>query len=167
MITVRPAQASDADAIWEIFRAVVAAGDSFAFDPATSREEALAFWFGTGARAYVAETDGKVVGSYVFKPNQPGLGSHVANAAFMTAPEARGLGVGRRMGEHCLAEARRCGFRAMQFNIVVSTNEPAVRLWKQLGFQVVGVLPGAFRHLRLGYVDAFVMHRTLDDIGVD
>jgi GNAT superfamily N-acetyltransferase len=163
MINLRPATRADDEAIWEIFRAVIATGDSFPFDPQMPREDALAYWFGPGARAYVAEHDGRVAGSYLFKPNQPGLGDHVANAAFMVSPAARGLGIGRRMGEHCLAEARRAGFLAMQFNFVISTNEPAVRLWQQLGFEIIGTLPGAFRHARLGLVDVYVMFRTLED----
>ena len=102
-----------------------------------------------------------IVGTYILRPNQSGGGSHVANAAFMVAPEARGQGIGRAMGEHCLSEARRLGFRAMQFNFVVSTNESAVRLWQQLGFKIVGTLPGAFRHPEKGYIDVYVMHRSL------
>jgi ribosomal protein S18 acetylase RimI-like enzyme len=97
------------------------------------------------------------------KPNQVGLGSHVANAGFMVSPAARGAGVGRAMGEHCLGEARRLGYRAMQFNFVVSTNQTAIRLWEQLGFRIVGTLPGVFKHRTLGFVDAFVMFRSLDD----
>ena len=127
-----------------------------------SRADALAYWCRPENHTYVAVNDGRVVGTYLFKPNQPGLGDHVANAAFMVSPAARGLGVGRRMGEHCLAEARQAGFRAMQFNFVVSTNEPAVKLWQQLGFAIVGRLPGAFRHAQLGFVDAYVMYQTLE-----
>jgi len=162
-MNLRPARDADQEAIWEIFRAVVAPGDTYVFAPDTSREEALAYWFRDDTRTYVAERDGRIVGTYVLKPNQPALGSHVANAAFMVSPSARGLGVGRRLGLHCLDEARRLGFRAMQFNFVVSTNEPAVRLWQALGFRIVGTLPGAFRHARHGLVDAYVMFRTLDD----
>jgi GNAT superfamily N-acetyltransferase len=161
-MNIRIAHQADEDAIWEIFRAVVAPGDTYAFDPATSREEGLAYWFSPGAHTYVAENDGRIVGTYILKPNQPALGSHVANAGFMVSPSARGLGVGRRMGEHCLTEARRLGFRAMQFNFVVSTNTPAVRLWQQLGFEIVGTLPGAFRHSQRGMVDAYVMFRKLE-----
>lgn len=160
-MTIRPAKESDADAIWEIFHAVVASGDTYVFAPDMPREEAMAYWFRADTHTYVAENDGGIVGTYVVKPNQPALGSHVANAAFMVSPAARGLGVGRRMGEHCLEEARRLGFRAMQFNFVVSTNEPAVRLWQQLGFAIIGTLPGAFRHAQLGFVDAYVMFQTL------
>ena len=107
--------------------------------------------------------DEQVVGSYVLRPNRPGLGAHVSNASFIVATSARGLGVGRAMGEHCLSEARRLGFRAMQFNFVVSTNESAVHLWQELGFKIVGTLPGAFRHSQKGYVDVYVMFRSLID----
>jgi L-amino acid N-acyltransferase YncA len=165
MVTIREASELDRDAVWAIFHAVVAAGDTYVFDPDTPRDQALAYWFHAGTRTYVAESDGQVVGTYILKPNQPGLGSHVANVAFMVSTAARGLGVGRAMGEHCLREARRLGHRAMQFNFVVSTNRMAVRLWEQLGFKIVGTLPGAFRHRTLGFVDAFVMFRSLEADG--
>lgn len=161
-LTLRPATRADDEAIWEIFRAVTAPGDAFVFDPQMPREEALAYWFHAENHVYVAESEGRVVGSYLIKANQPGLGAHVANASYMVSPSARGLGVGRHMGEHSLHEARRLGFRAMQFNIVVSTNEAAVQLWKSLGFRIVGTLPGVFRHAQLGFVDAYVMFRELD-----
>ena len=101
------------------------------------------------------------VGTYILRPNQSGPGSHVANAGFMVAPEAQGHGVGRAMGEHCLTTAAELGFRAMQFNFVVSTNTHAVKLWQQLAFRIVGTLPGAFRHPTAGFVDVFVMFREL------
>lgn len=164
---IRPAYSSDCDAIWEIFHAVVATGDTYVFDPHTSRKEALAYWIRSDTHTYIAEHEDQIVGTYILKPNQPALGSHVANAAFMVAPSARGLGVGKQMGEHCLAEAARLGFRAMQFNFVVSTNERAVRLWQQLGFRIIGTLPGVYRHAQLGYVDAHVMFRELEPIAVD
>lgn len=162
MVAIREATEHDRDAVWEIFHAVVAKGDTYVFDPETPRDEALAYWFQPAARAYVAESDGRVVGTYILKPNQPGLGAHIANAAFMVSDSARGLGVGRTMGEHALDEARRLDYRAMQFNFVVSTNTAAVKLWERLGFAVVGTLPGAFRHSSLGFVDAYVMFRSLD-----
>jgi len=158
---IRAATRADSDAIWKIFHEVVAVGDTYALDPHLSREAALGYWFKADAQTYVAEDAGRAVGTYILRPNQSGGGSHVANAAFMVAPDARGHGIGRAMGEHCLKEARRLGFRAIQFNFVVSTNESAIRLWKQLGFKIVGTLPGAFRHPEKGYVDVYVMYRSL------
>lgn len=166
-LTIRAATDSDRDAIWTIFQATTAPGDSFVYDPNTSREEAFGYWFAAGTDTFVAERDGKVIGSYILRKNRPGLGDHVANAGFMVDPNARGLGVGRAMGEHCLDEARRQGYRAMQFNFVVSTNESAVRLWQQLGFEIVGTLPGAFRHAQKGFVDAYVMFRSLENVKLD
>jgi len=162
-VALRAAVDADRDGIWEIFRAVVASGDTYAFDPDISRDDALAYWLHGANRCYVAERDDKILGTYILRANQVGLGAHVANAAFMVAPGARGLGIGRSMGDHCLDEARRQGFRAMQFNFVVSTNDSAIRLWQRLGFEIVGTLPGAFRHSRKGYVDAYVMFRSLAD----
>ena len=163
MLNIRSATKSDHDAIWNIFQAVIAAGDTYAFDPQMSRQDALAYWFRSDTHTYVAERDGRIVGTYILRPNQPALGAHVANAAFMVAPDARGCGIGRAMAEHCLTEARRLGFLAMQFNFVISTNESALRLWQQLGFKIVGTLPGAFRHPERGYVDVYVMFRSLVD----
>ena len=158
---IRPAINADRDAIWNIFHEIIAAGDTYALDPQMPREEALAYWFRADTHTCVAEEDGGVVGTYILRPNQSGPGSHVANAAFMVARDAEGAGVGRRMAEHCLTEARRMGFRAMQFNFVVSTNTRAIHLWNQLGFEIVGTLPGAFRHPEKGYVDVYVMFRSL------
>ena len=160
-LQIRQATTADSDAIWDIFRSVVVTGDTYAFDPGISRDDALAYWLHPSNFRYVAEREGAIVGTYILKANQPGLGSHVANAAFMVSPPARGFGVGRAMGEHSLSEARRLGFRAMQFNFVVSTNESAVRLWQELGFKIVGTLPGVFRHSKKGFVDAYVMFRSL------
>jgi GNAT superfamily N-acetyltransferase len=161
MFQIRQATELDGDALWDIFHPIVARGDTYALDPRISRAEALAYWLDTANWCYVAEHQGIVVGTYVLRANQSGPGSHVANAGFMVSPGARGLGVGRKMGEHALSEARRLGFLAMQFNFVVSTNERAVRLWQQLGFEIVGTLPGAFRHPEQGLVDAYVMFRSL------
>jgi ribosomal protein S18 acetylase RimI-like enzyme len=162
-LTLRPATDNDRDTIWKIFQATVAPGDAFVHAPNISREEAMGYWFAPGTDTFVAEQGGQVIGSYILRPNQPGLGNHIANAGFMVDRGARGLGVGRAMGEHCLSEARRCGYRGMQFNFVISTNESAVRLWQQLGFTIVATLPGAFRHAQKGFVDAYVMFRSLED----
>jgi L-amino acid N-acyltransferase YncA len=161
MVEIREATAADRDAVWDIFREVVAARDTYAFDPGMSRHDALGYWFQADTRTYVVESRGRIVGTYILRPNQSGGGSHVANAAFMVAPDARAQGIGRAMAEHCLSEARRIGFRAMQFNFVVSTNDPAVRLWQKLGFKIVGTLPGAFHHPEKGYVDVYVMFCSL------
>ncbi len=150
--------------MWPIFQTIMADGTTYVFAAETGYADAFAFWFGSGASSYVAEEDGKIVGMYRFVANQRDRGSHVANAAFMVDPQSSGKGIGRAMGVHCLREAKRAGFRAMQFNLVVSTNEAAVSLWTKLGFSIVGTLPQVFRHESLGFVDAYVMYRFLDDI---
>ena len=161
MLAIRRAVPYDAAAIWSIFQAVVAGGDTYVFAPGTPRAEALDYFLGPNMQSWVAEVDGRVVGMYKLIPNRRDLGSHVANASFMVHPSAHGRGVGRAMGEHCLREAKRVGYLAMQFNFVVSTNESAVHLWQALGFRILATLPKAFNHARLGLVDAYVMHRFL------
>ena len=160
-MTIRPATAADAGAIWRIFRKVIAPGDTYTFTSDTTEHEAVAYFLGPGITAYVVEDEGRVVGMYKLIPNRIGRGSHVSNASFMVDPAAHGRGIGRALGEHCLEEARRQGYTAMQFNFVVSTNTAGVALWKKLGFAIVGTLPKAFRHATLGDVDAYVMHRFL------
>ena len=160
-MTIRPASAADAEAIWQIFQGGRRRGDAYVFAPDTPRRVALDYFLGANVHSWVAEVDGVVVGMYKLIPNRRDLGSHVANASFMVAPSAHGRGIGRAMGEHCLDEARRAGYQAMQFNFVVSTNQAAVELWKKCGFQIVGTAPKAFRHRQLGLVDAYVMHRFL------
>jgi GNAT superfamily N-acetyltransferase len=151
--------------IWPILQEVVRAGDTFAFSPGIGEASARQQWMlpaPAGVFVAVNETDGAIVGSSFVKANQPGLGGHVANAAFMVAPDAAGHGVGRALAEHAIEWARRTNFSAMQFNFVVSTNTRAIALWKNLGFSIVGTLPQAFQHQGLGRkVDAFVMHRFL------
>lgn len=161
---IRPATPTDADAIWDIFQTVVAGRDTYTFLPDTPRDEAVGYWLGEGIIARVAVLDGRVVGMYKLIENRGGLGAHVANASFMVHPSAAGRGIGYDLGAHCLREARREGYEAMQFNFVVSTNTRAVGLWQRLGFRIVGTLPRAFRHGTFGLVDAVVMYRELDDI---
>ena len=160
-LLIRKAENADFDAIWLIFHYVVSRGDTYPFAPETTKEEARAIWMSPQVQPYVACLDEQIVGSYFIRANQPGLGSHVANAGYMVKPDFHGKGIGRAMCEHSLAEARGAGFLAMQFNIVVSTNESAIALWKKMGFSIVGTLPRVFRHQELGLVDAFVMHRFL------
>jgi L-amino acid N-acyltransferase YncA len=165
-VDVRRAREPDFEAMWPIFQAVVATGTTYVFAPDTSRDDAFAYWFGPGVASYVAEEAGRIVAMYKLVANQRDLGSHVANASFMVDPAHGGKGVGRTLGLHCLREARKAGFQSMQFNLVVSTNQAAVALWQKLGFTIVGTLPKVFRHREQGLVDAFVMHRFLDDIAL-
>jgi ribosomal protein S18 acetylase RimI-like enzyme len=158
---IRAALPSDADAIWAILEPVIRAADTYTLPSDMSREEALQYWNAPGNEIFVAEEDGVIVGTYILRANQKGGGSHVANCGYITAPDAAGRGIGRAMCEHSLAHARSRGFRAMQFNFVISTNERAVRLWRSLGFEIVGRLPGAFQHPQKTFVDALVMYRKL------
>lgn len=162
MITIRAFEANDWQHVWRIIEPVFRAGETYAFAPDLSESEAHRVWIEAPAMSYVAcDETGDLLGTYYIKPNQPGLGAHVCNCGYITSASARGRGVASLMCEHSQEEARRLGFRAMQFNLVVSTNEGAVRLWQKLGFAIVGTLPGAFRHPRDGYVDAYVMYKHL------
>ncbi|MCG8440600.1 MAG: GNAT family N-acetyltransferase [Caulobacterales bacterium] len=147
--------------VWAMLEPAVRAGDTIALPADATVAEGAAYWRAPGGRVYVATREGADVGSLYLRAAQRGPGDHVANAGFVTAPGARGGGVGRAMGVFALEEARRLGFTAMQFNFVVSTNTHAVALWRSLGFAVIGTSPGAFRHPTLGAVDAYVMHRLL------
>ena len=161
MLAIREARAADADAIWAILEPVIRAGETYPLPRDMTREEALAYWFSAGHEVFVAKDDGRVVGTYYLRANQKGGGSHVANCGYMTAPSATGRGVASAMCEHSLEHAKRSGFRAMQFNFVLSNNERAVRLWQRFGFQIVGTLPGVFLHPTAGHVNAYVMYRML------
>lgn len=158
---IRPAIQDDADAIWAIIGPTIRAGETYTIDPSINEEAAKARWLGSDRETFVAVEDGKIVGTYYIRPNQEGGGSHVANCGYMTAQAEAGRGVARRMCEHSMDHARARGFRAMVFNFVVSSNERAVRLWQSLGFDIVGRVPGAFKHPSQGHVDALVMFRTL------
>ena len=162
-LTIRQAAAADDDAIWAILKPAIESGEFFTADPAGGRAGGFDYWRGPGAVNFVAELEGRIVGTYYVKPNQNAKGNagHVCNAGYCTSPEARGHGVAQAMLSHSLEEAKRRGFRAMQYNLVVATNEGAVRLWKSKGFDIVGTLPGAFDHPRLGFVDANVMYKVL------
>jgi GNAT superfamily N-acetyltransferase len=160
-LLIRPAAEADHDGIWAVFREIVSAGDTYAYPPDTTRDEALAIWFPKGGWTYVGIADGEVAATYVMRVNQPGQGSHTANCGYMVARRFSGRGFGEALCCHSLDEARRLGFLAMQFNFVVSTNTGAVRLWQKCGFAIVGTVPKAFRHPSLGLVDIYVMHRFL------
>lgn len=158
---IRPATSGDAAAIAAIIVPTIRAGTTYALAPEMTEADALSYWYAPDKETFVAELDGTIVGTYFIHPNQAGGGRHVCNCGYITSPTATGRGIARRMCEHSLEHARARGYRAMQFNFVVSTNARAVRLWESLGFAIVGRLPSAFLHPADGYVDAFVMYRAL------
>ena len=159
---IRDAAIHDWPAIWPFFRQTVAAGETYAYDPDLTSDEARALWMERPpGRTTVAVVDGAVLGSAKMGPNRPGRGAHVGTASFMVAPESRGTGVGRALAEDMIDWHRRQGFRGIQFNAVVETNSAAVRLWKSLGFEVVGTVPGAFEHPVHGHVGLHVMYLPL------
>ena len=148
--------------MWALLEPVFRAGETFPHDPAITEAEALVAWVGQSRAVMVAvDATSELVGTYYLRPNSLALGAHVANAGYVVADHCRRQGIGSRLCQHSLQAARRLGFRLMQFNLVVSTNTAGIRCWQRNGFQVVGTLPGAFRHRQLGYVDALVMVQGL------
>jgi len=164
MLTIRPFAESDWNAVWQIVEPVFRAADTYPYPPTITEDEAFDIWIAAPKMTYVAEFEenGAILGTYYIKPNQPSQGSHVCNCGYIVSEAARGRGVASQMCEHSQQEAVRHGFRAMQYNLVVATNEGAVRLWQKMGFQIVGTLAGAFKHPALGYVDAHIMYKTLE-----
>lgn len=163
-VAIKPAAREAFARLWPILEPVIREGTTYPLPPDLGRAEAADYWFAPGHRVFVAEADGEAVGTYYLRANQRGGGAHVANAGFMTAPASRGRGVARAMAAHALNTAAALGFEAMQFNFVISSNERAVRLWRDLGFLIVGVLPGAFRLPEGRRVDVFVMHKALSPV---
>jgi ribosomal protein S18 acetylase RimI-like enzyme len=161
MPEIRPFRESDWSAVWPLLRATFAAGDTYSFAPDISEADARRVWIDTPAATFVTVDGEQLLGTYFLKPNQPGLGDHVCNCGYVVDAAAQSRGIAARMCEHSQQWAVSHGFRAMQFNFVVSTNERALRLWQRLGFEIVGRLPGAFRHREKGFVDALVMFKTL------
>ena len=158
---VRPATTSDHDVIWSILEPTIRAGETYTLPLDMSRADALQYWMAPDHEVYVAEDSGRIVGTYFLCANRLGGGSHVANCGYITAPDYFGRGVARAMCAHSLERAKARSFKAMQFNFVLSTNERAIKLWQSFGFEIVGRLPGAFKHPTRGFVDAFVMFLTL------
>lgn len=157
------ASATDFDhGIWEIFKAVTSAGDTYIYPPETTKEQARKIWLKDRVCYVVKDiaTD-LIIGTYTIRPNKDGLGSHVANAGFMVHPNYQNRKIGSLMCEHALAEAKKAGYEAMQFSVVVSTNERAVHLWQKMGFNIVGTVPQAYKHSSKGFVDVHIMHRFL------
>lgn len=160
-LLIREAEENDWPAIWPIISAVVAGGDTYVFKPDTPESVLKDYWLAPDKWTYVATDVERVVGTFWLKANQPGLGSHVANAAYMVAPDAGGRGIGKEMALWSLVEARRLGFAAMQFNFVVKSNTVAVELWKKIGFDIIGEIPDAFDHVENGLTNAYIMYRKL------
>jgi len=160
-LAIRVATEQDQESIWAILEPMIRRGESYTLPRNMSRVQALEFWFAPGHEIFVFEESGVVLGTYFLRANQGGGGSHVANCGYVTAETAQGRGIARAMCLHSLERAKARGFRAMHFNFVVSTNERAVKLWLSLGFEIVGRLPGAFRHPENGFVDALVMYKRL------
>ena len=162
MFEIREYVESDWRRVWPILQQIVRAGDTYTFLPQSAEEEIRRAWVEAPAQTFVAcDSEGQVLGTYFIKANQRGLGAHVCNCGYVVAPAAQGRGIAAQMCEHSQTQALAMGFKAMQFNFVVSTNIRAIRLWERLGFTVVGRLPGAFHHQKLGYVDALVMFKQL------
>jgi L-amino acid N-acyltransferase YncA len=161
MIEVRKIKTADHDEVWTILQEIISKGDVFAYPSSSSKEEMISYWCNTNKHTYVAVEDGEIAGTFFIQDNQPGLGSHIANAGYAVAAKKAGRGIGKYMGEYSLTEAKRLGYRAMQFNLVVSSNETAVQLWKKLGFEIIGEIPDAFDHSRNGFTNAYIMYRKL------
>jgi L-amino acid N-acyltransferase YncA len=161
VVSIREARDADEAAIWRILEPIIRDGSTYTLPADMSERDGIKYWRAPAHEVFVAESEGEIVGTYFMRPNQAGGGAHVANCGYMTAPWAIGRGIARAMCLHSLEHARVRGYRAMQFNFVVSTNERAVRLWHECGFAIVGRLPLAFKHPHHGYVDVLVMYRTL------
>lgn len=158
---IRPAKTEELDKVLKLFQQVISQKVFYPYDHTTTADELRKSWINSKHIINIAELGGRIAGAYIVKPNQPGWGSHVANAAYMVDAGFRGEGIGRQLTEHSLQAAREAGFRAMQFNIVVSTNRSAVHLWKEFGFEIIGTIPEGFLHHEMGYVDAYIFYKKL------
>lgn len=160
-MNIREAERKDWGLIWPIFNEVVKAGETYAYETETTKDQAEKIWLETPRKTFVAEENGTIFGTYYIKTNQAGPGSHVCNCGYMVSSAARGRGLATTMCEHSQEMALKLGYKAMQFNFVASSNEGAVRLWNKLGFETVGRLPSAFNHPTKGFVDALVMFKWI------
>lgn len=160
-IHIRNYRESDRESLWSILEPSFRSGESYPVDQNISKKDGLAYWLQATHQVFLAELEGVAVGTYFLKTNQSGGGSHVANCGYIVAPEATGHGIASAMCTHSQEQARQQNYRAMQFNFVISTNKGAVSLWQKQGFEIVGTLPEAYAHPSLGFVDAFVMYKTL------
>ena len=158
---IRKATEEDKAGVWKIIEAVIAGGDTYVFAPDTSESEMVSYWFSPEKHVYVAVDENEIVGTYWLKANQPGLGDHIGNGAYMVSPDAKGKGVGKTMALHSIEEAKKIGYQAIQFNFVVKSNTAAVNLWKSVGFEIIGEIPDAIRHKANGLTNAYIMYRKV------
>ncbi|GAB3011260.1 GNAT family N-acetyltransferase [Cyclobacterium sediminis] len=158
---IRKATKEDYNPVWEIFSEVIKTGDTYVFSPETSKEDMQKHWFADYMDTFVFEENNEILGTYIIKPNQIDLGNHIANCSYMVSPNAQGKGVGKQLCEHSLEFAKESDFKAIQFNIVVSSNKTAIKLWEKYGFEIIGTTPNGFRHLELGFVDTHIMYKPL------
>jgi L-amino acid N-acyltransferase YncA len=155
------AKNSDFEEIWRIFKDVIKDGDTYANDDKTTKKQAYEKWITEPSKTFVAKENNIILGVYLIKPNRVGRSAHIANASYLVDKKARGKGVGKALGIHSIAMAKKLHFKAIQFNHVVSSNLAAINLWKSLGFEIIGTIPSAFNHKHLGYVDAHIMFKQL------
>lgn len=161
-LKIRKATESDYNKVWEIFSAVISSGDTYVFDPSTPKTDLKKYWFADYMQTFVCEEDEKILGTYIIKPNQIGLGNHIANCSYMVNPKEQGKGIGKKLCGHSLKIAQDSGFKGIQFNIVVSTNKAAIKLWENFGFKIIGITPNGFRHKEHGFIDTYIMFKQLD-----
>ncbi len=159
--TIHPATSHDQNAIWQIMKPIIRAGQTYALDRDLSKTDALNYWMNPGHKTFIAQSYDKILGTYKLGPNQMGGGNHIANCAYMTHPDARGKGIARAMCAHSIEQAKNSGFKAMQFNFVIANNAPALALWAAMGFETIGRIPNAFNHPQEGLVDALIMFKSL------
>ena len=160
-VKIRKAKNQDRPDIWTILKPIFRAGETYAIDPDITEEDAVAYWCDGTHTAFVAEQDGRVLGTYYICKNKGGNGAHICNCGFVTHVDAQGKGVARAMLEHSLTTAQKLGFLAMQFNFVLASNTRAVAIWEKYGFKIIGRIPQAFKHPKDGYVEALLMHKMV------
>ena len=160
---IRKAKKEDVDAVWEIFSEVIKTGDTYVFESTTPKKDLHKHWFAPYMDTYVFEQGGTLLGTYCIKPNQIGLGNHIANCSYMVNPKAQGAGIGSKLCAHSIQMAIDKGYEAIQFNLVVSTNKGALALWKKFGFEIIGTTPNGFRHAQLGMVDTYILYKSLKE----
>ena len=161
-MNIKKAIESDFEKVWQIFSEVIKTGDTYVFDPNTPKKDLKKYWFADYMKTYVIEENRQILGTYIIKPNQIDLGNHIANCSYMVNSKTQGKGIGKKLCEHSLEIARKNNFKAIQFNIVVSTNKGAVELWEKYGFKIIGITPNGFRHSTLGLVDTYIMYKKLN-----